>query len=499
MSAFKTPGPYRIWLRQFTGDVDSVLEDTLADAVVRTRAKNAALRDRFGFGLEERWDVDQRRGTLTLHHEDGGTVRADVQIAGTFNGTTWLWAWDNPSIPAARKKDAMAIKALGQREGWTPLVQATWTATPADGEAMSALCGDQSGADGTHVADVDCTLVFFTVRGARRARSAARQGKPDVPPALSLAELTAPLFAADPRIELSIPEHRAIQRACNEGEAAIQRGEFARGIELLGAAWERLGEWKYDRAPAGHILVSLGNALLLAGRFEEARARLFEALLHGRTASGLLYLRLAQCELGRGNRSGAARRLLQAHVAGGDSVFAGEPTEQLALLEETLRAMRTRLDARVESLVAKDRDLGGDASRVRAIALCLGRDIVQFERAAHHMSSLEEPKREESHVMTDREIELREEFDQSWAAMLAVYCTPQRRARCPGWGWRPEVTRESYVATEVDGDRARVVIHSKCGRKWHDSTHEYELVRSDGRWMIESVLAVHGDEKLRLF
>ncbi len=67
-------------------------------------------------GAADRWDVDQEIGNIWWTFSDGVIASAPVQIVGTYNSldSTFLWAWDHPSILEPLRKDAQAVLAFAK-------------------------------------------------------------------------------------------------------------------------------------------------------------------------------------------------------------------------------------------------------------------------------------------------------------------------------------------------------------------------------------------------
>ena len=76
----------------------------------RAQAGMDAARERFGLGTHARYETDLAAATIRfLDAEDVEQVRADIQVAGSWspNSETWMWGWENESVPEA------AVSRLG--------------------------------------------------------------------------------------------------------------------------------------------------------------------------------------------------------------------------------------------------------------------------------------------------------------------------------------------------------------------------------------------------
>ena len=131
--------------------------------VAELQAKNEANKS-WGLGSFDRWDVDQEVGDLVFSKDDGTMVTAPAQIIGSFstNDNTWLWAWDNPSIVDAMKRDALKVKQYGEERGIEKLTTRKWTGTEEDAWAMTALAVKLTGAQGAYRGPSGNSYVFMT-------------------------------------------------------------------------------------------------------------------------------------------------------------------------------------------------------------------------------------------------------------------------------------------------------------------------------------------------
>jgi hypothetical protein len=111
-----------------------------------------------------RWDADLEAGTITFVNQRGWTIRAPVQVIGTraITDSTWLWAWDNPSIPAACAADARLVKAFGEAQGLEALTTRKIEASEENAWELTALAAHLAGATGAYRGPSGPTEVFMT-------------------------------------------------------------------------------------------------------------------------------------------------------------------------------------------------------------------------------------------------------------------------------------------------------------------------------------------------
>jgi hypothetical protein len=117
----------------------------------------------WGLDRISRWDLDQDTGKLTFSFEDGFRAVAPAQIIGSYNteDRTWLWAWDNPSVDDALKKDALKVRKYGEEHHVERLTKSKWVGTEEDAWAMTALAVKLCGEQGAYRGPAGATKVFI--------------------------------------------------------------------------------------------------------------------------------------------------------------------------------------------------------------------------------------------------------------------------------------------------------------------------------------------------
>lgn len=119
-------------------------------AMTHTQALTNAHSASWGFGSEQRWDVDLAGGVITFVFEDK-LVRAPVQLIGTYSDKegTFLWGWDHPSAPAGTATAAQAVKTHADTHAIEELQSSKLAFETADAvwsvAAIAVLAGDLQG------------------------------------------------------------------------------------------------------------------------------------------------------------------------------------------------------------------------------------------------------------------------------------------------------------------------------------------------------------------
>lgn len=98
-------------------ELQTMIDAACYEARIKTQAHQLGWRH----GEEDGWDLDQEDGVLVFTFADGSEARCPAQIIGTFDGktSTWMWAWNNPSIERSLLADSLALRVRGG-EGLRP-------------------------------------------------------------------------------------------------------------------------------------------------------------------------------------------------------------------------------------------------------------------------------------------------------------------------------------------------------------------------------------------
>jgi hypothetical protein len=126
--------------------------DKLVDeARKRANEKIDAARKRFGLGTYGRYEIDLPTATIRFLDEKGvEKIRAEVQVAGSWSprSNTWLWAWDNESVPEAAWSRLAAVRAFGEKEQIEPVMDSfgpcdegeAWSVASIAAQVLDAEC-----------------------------------------------------------------------------------------------------------------------------------------------------------------------------------------------------------------------------------------------------------------------------------------------------------------------------------------------------------------------
>lgn len=90
----------------------------LGSATTEFNRKLETLKNDWSFDSYDEWGFDQVSGTFFLRLKDGARVEADGQIIGSHfpAKNSWEWAWNNPHVASAMKRDSAKVRDFGRKE-----------------------------------------------------------------------------------------------------------------------------------------------------------------------------------------------------------------------------------------------------------------------------------------------------------------------------------------------------------------------------------------------
>lgn len=111
----------------------------------RAQARMDAARKSFGMGTYARYETDLETATIRFFDEkDVERVRADIQVAGTWspNSESWMWGWENESIPESAVSRLTAIAERGREKDVESLQAFAVECDEAGAWGLAALAAD---------------------------------------------------------------------------------------------------------------------------------------------------------------------------------------------------------------------------------------------------------------------------------------------------------------------------------------------------------------------
>jgi hypothetical protein len=122
------------------------------DSKSALQAKIKAAVERWHLDKMKGYNLDQTKGTLVFTDESGQKTSCFIQIVGTYSkeSQTWLWAWASPWVAEQLKHDSEVVREYGRTNGIERLTAEKWSATEADGWAMTAIAARLAGSESAY-------------------------------------------------------------------------------------------------------------------------------------------------------------------------------------------------------------------------------------------------------------------------------------------------------------------------------------------------------------
>lgn len=122
------------------------------ESVHRLMDLNEKCKTEFRITTWPRWDYDLDAGTLTFSDAGLPKVIATIQVVGTTSqsSNTWLWSWDNESLPECVKSRIREVRAFGLEKGVPQLTEASLPDDEYLGWAMTAIAARLLDAKGAY-------------------------------------------------------------------------------------------------------------------------------------------------------------------------------------------------------------------------------------------------------------------------------------------------------------------------------------------------------------
>ena len=138
----------------------------LSDAFSELEDKQERLKTEYKIGHSDRWDYDQRHGTILFSNAGTVVVRDAAQFIGSISTTsdTWLWSWANNSLVPGTFEDLYAVREFGETQHFANLTVPKWPADEADGWEMSAVAVKRLNAQGAYRAPGKTGFTFMTLK-----------------------------------------------------------------------------------------------------------------------------------------------------------------------------------------------------------------------------------------------------------------------------------------------------------------------------------------------
>jgi hypothetical protein len=136
-----------------------------------TKSRNAEAARTFGLGSHARFDLDLKARRLSFLDAGGAPmVTSRVVPVGSWARTSqsWLWSWDNDSIPHAASDEMAAVRKFGEVHDVAALRQSLESCDEPLAWALAAISLKLLDAQGVYRIEQDRTFLFLLLFDLKR-------------------------------------------------------------------------------------------------------------------------------------------------------------------------------------------------------------------------------------------------------------------------------------------------------------------------------------------
>ncbi|WP_457353952.1 DUF6882 domain-containing protein [Roseateles sp. P5_D6] len=140
-------------------------------ARAQARERMAGAGQRFGLGRFARFEIDLPGTTIRFFDAaDVEQIHARLQVAGSWApaARTWLWGWENDSVPQTASALMSAVRERGECDGVEPLQGAFGECDEGEAWTMASLAADILDAESVYRAGGDTNRLFLLLFDIRK-------------------------------------------------------------------------------------------------------------------------------------------------------------------------------------------------------------------------------------------------------------------------------------------------------------------------------------------
>ena len=135
-----------------------------------TRQRMASAQTEFGLGKYKRYQVDLPTAKIRFYDEkDAERVCADIQVAGSWSqdSESWMWGWENESVPEAASDRMIEVFDTGVRMGIEKLQHLFGSCDEGEAWSMASVACEILGAESVYRAPGKKNMLFLLLMNIR--------------------------------------------------------------------------------------------------------------------------------------------------------------------------------------------------------------------------------------------------------------------------------------------------------------------------------------------
>lgn len=437
------------------------------------------------------WEASQAEGLIKLGFEDEKELKASYQIIGTFDGTSFLWGDENPSLDGPLVQDAKNFRETLRDKGYSLASEAKFKATARDGVALLSLAAQELQSQCCFTGPSGKTLIFMTLSGIEKSSSKTiteRLFKPRTPSPFELMQDIINNQIAD--LQPNDQELASIEASLTQSFNAYQAQDFSRVLNIITPLKESLGTSLNDMEPAGWLYLCEGCALIALGQKEEAITAFENA---GRSI--LTYdntVRLIGLSRSMNSTDEQKSNLYGAYIRNPDRFLeVASEQEQAEVRAKKKLCYQSRLSVE-EAPKAIWRE-----------ALTAYREL---EKNAYDLSKQTSKHPSQTQEFYDAYRSARQKNDSAWRDFCLTWMTPGRNSMLGSYSSEPSHCPDLETITDITMiDDCNCSILTERNDRGLTNFHRYELTKttpplaSHPCWLLSKVWSVWPDEDILLF
>ncbi len=437
------------------------------------------------------WEASQSDSRIQLSLEGDKELHANYQIIGSFDGRTFLWGDENPSLAEHLVQDAKQLRQKLRDKGYDLASRPKFQTSVRDSLALLSLAAQELEAQCCFAGSSGRTLILMTLSGIEKGSGKTiteRIFKASTPSPFEFLQEVIDKQIAD--LQPDDQELVSVETSLEEAFQAHKTEDFSSVLKIITSLKERLGPSLNDMEPAGWLYLCEGSALLALGQREEAVTAFENAGRTIRTFDNTVRM----LGLSRSVNSDEAQlsNLYGAYIRNSDR-----------FMEIASEAEKDKIRSKLEMSSHSRNSVGDTPQEIWRAALTAYREL---EKTAYELSQEISEFRSQSEVYYEKYRISRQSNDKAWREFCLAWMTPGRNSMLGSFASEPSHCPDLETITEIKmvDDLTCSILTERDGRGLKQ-LHRYELLKtqtplaSQPRWLLDKVWSVWENEEILLF
>ena len=443
------------------------------------------------------WEATQSEGFIKLCLEDEKELEAHYQIIGTFDGKSFLWGDENPSLDEHLVQDAKDLREKLKAKGYSLGLEPKLNAGARDAVALLALATQELSAQSAFVGPNGRSLILMTLNRLETTpahKTVPVQSYKEPPPSSPLQFVDNLINAQIANQQPNDQELAHIEQTLEQVFQAYQAQDFSYALSQITKLKDRLGRTLFEMEPAGWLFLCEGCVQLALDEKEQA-AKAFKI------ASGAILTFDYTVRMIGLSRACPTEEEQQSHLFG---AYIRNPKRFLdAANDQEKSILHTSLKAYHKRNTAVDEQPQEAAKQAWYDALTAYREL---EKKAYHLCSQAREQRTQDGAYCEEENIARHKTDLAWREFVLTWMTPGRNSLMSSYSSEPSHCPNLETITDLEMvDEQTCLIMTERDKQSYKDCYRYQLLKtqpplaSHPLWLLDKVWSVWSDEDILLF